>query len=109
MLVAAFAARCLYWFFTVTLTLKWLGIEMSGLFTVWGLLGFGVTLTLQSIAKDMFSTFLLFMHRPFNLHEEVDFGAGKACAPATPTPGFHVPLSKTKVRVPCAAGAGRGH
>ena len=44
--------------------------------TGWGVLGFGLTLSLQQTAKDLFSTLQLFLTRPYDVGDLIDAGQG---------------------------------
>ena len=48
----------------------------GGLVTGWGVLGFGLTLSLQQTAKDLFSTLQLFLTRPYDVGDLIDAGQG---------------------------------
>ena len=73
----ALAMRCIVWLFAATTSFKLLGLEIgSTMLTAWGFFGFGLTLSLQSTAKDLFSTLQLFATRPYAIGELVDAGQG---------------------------------
>ena len=73
----ALAMRLVLWIFAATSCYKLLGMELgSSVLTAWGFVGFGLTLSLQSTAKDLFSTVQLFMTRPYAIGELVDAGQG---------------------------------
>ena len=56
---------------------KLAGMEVgSTVLTAWGFVGFGLTLSLQQMAKDLLSTMQLFMTRPYAVGELVDAGQG---------------------------------
>ena len=68
--------RAASWCLAGTYVLSRLGVEVGGVLTAWGLLGFGLTLSLQSAAKDVVSALQLFMARPFDLGDQIDAGKG---------------------------------
>ena len=68
--------RLVAWCLAATYVLATLGVEVGGVLTAWGLLGFGATLSLQQVAKDLFSTFQLFMTRPFDVGDVIEAGHG---------------------------------
>jgi hypothetical protein len=74
----AVAMRCILWSLSMTGTLSLLGFSSGGggVFTAYGLLGVGLTLSLQQTAKDLLSTLQLFLTRPYDVGDEIDAGNG---------------------------------
>ena len=74
----AVALRCILWSLSMTGTLRLLGFTSGsgGVFTYGGLLGVGLTLSLQQTAKDLLSTLQLFLTRPYDVGDEIDAGNG---------------------------------
>ena len=70
--------RGVVWSVAVTYLLSVLGVLTSsdGVLTAWGLLGFGLSLSLQHAAKDVVSAIQLFLSRPFEVGDTVDPGKG---------------------------------
>ena len=64
------------WAGLATTALAMSGAELGGTLTMWGIFGFGITLTLQQVAKDAASTLLLFATRPFDVGDTIDAGGG---------------------------------
>ena len=74
----AVAVRCILWSLSMTGTVRLLGFANGGggVFTAYGLLGVGLTLSLQQTAKDLLSTLQLFLTRPYDVGDEIDAGNG---------------------------------
>ena len=74
----AVAARCILWSIALTMASRLLGMSGGGggMVTGWGVLGFGLTLSLQQTAKDLFSTLQLFLTRPYDVGDLIDAGQG---------------------------------
>ena len=68
--------RAVAWAGLATTALAMSGAELGGTLTMWGIFGFGITLTLQQVAKDAASTLLLFATRPFDVGDTIDAGGG---------------------------------
>lgn len=74
--LAMVGLRLLVWAIAATAVLAACGFALSGVYTAWGIVGFGLTLSLQAAVKDMLSTLRFFTARPFELGDMVDAGKG---------------------------------
>ena len=76
----AVALRVVLWSFSLTMLLRLLGLGSpsgsSNLLTAYGVLGVGLTLSLQQTAKDLLSTLQLFLTRPYDVGDLIDAGHG---------------------------------